>query len=54
MMIREFKILSTGQIWDGYYLQDNSGDVQCLTNKGYEIFFEWEFESVTYPQITQT
>lgn len=48
MMIRQFKILATGQVWDGYYLQDRSGDIQCLTNKGHEIFFEWEFELVTY------
>lgn len=45
-MIREFKILATGQTCDGYYLADGSGDIQCLTNKGHEIFFEWEFEVV--------
>ena len=43
MMIRQFKV--NGQIWDGFYLQDGSGDIQCLTNKGYEIFYEWEFET---------
>ena len=48
MMIRQFKILATGQAWDGYYLNDGSGDIQCLTNKGHEIFFECEFELVTY------
>ena len=47
MMIRQFKILATGQIYDGFYLQDSSGDVQCLTDKGHQIFFEWEFELVT-------
>ena len=47
MMIREFKILATNQIWSGYYLTDGSGDIQCLTNEGHEIFFEWEFELVT-------
>ena len=47
-MIREFKILATNQIWNGYYLSDGGGDIQCLTNKGHEIFFEWEFELVTY------
>ncbi len=46
MMIRQFKILATGQAWDGYYLNDGSGDIQCLTNKGHEIFYQWEFELV--------
>jgi len=43
-MIREFKILATGRVWSGYYLQDGSGDINCLTNKGHEIFYVWEFE----------
>jgi len=45
-MIREFKILATGQVWEGYFLQDGSGDAQILTNKGHEIFYEWEFKLV--------
>ena len=44
MVIRQFRIKATGQVWDGFYLQDGSGDIQCLTNKGHEIFYEWEFE----------
>ena len=44
MMIREFRILATGQTWDGFYLADGSGDIQCKTNKGEEIFYDWEFE----------
>jgi len=43
MMVRQFEV--NGQIWDGFYLQDGSGDIQCLTSKGYEIFFPWEFKT---------
>jgi hypothetical protein len=52
-MIREFKIkdnrrLDFGQVYDGYYLPDGSGDVQVLTPKGHEVLFFWEFELVKY------
>jgi len=47
-MIRKFRILSTAQVWEGFYLQDGSGDIQCLTNKGHEVFFNWEFELIVY------
>lgn len=42
MVIRKFKV--RGQVWDGFYLQDGSGDIQCLTNRGVEIFCAWEIE----------
>jgi len=46
MIIREFKVKSTNQVYEGHYLPDGSGDVQLMTNKGHELFFEWEIELI--------
>lgn len=48
-MIREFEIkdnkrVDFGQVYDGFYLSDGSGDVEVLTRKGREILFTWEFK----------
>ncbi len=53
MVIRQFKITDKrrydfGQIYDGFYLTDGSGDAQVQTWKGSEVIYQWEFELVTY------
>lgn len=45
MMIRQFKVGSN--IYDGYFLPDGSGDIECLTPSGRELFFSWEFELIS-------
>jgi len=51
MMIRSFKITDNkrrdfGIVYDGFYLQDGSGDIQVLTPRGTEILYTWEFSIV--------
>ena len=48
-MVRKFEITDKkrfdfGQVYDGFYLKDGSGDMQCLTNKGHELIHTWEAE----------
>jgi hypothetical protein len=41
MVIRKFRIGEA--IYDGYYLNDGTDDIECLTPHGREIFFSWEY-----------
>lgn len=51
MMIRQFIVIDKrridfGQIYDGFFLTDGSGDAQCITNKGNELMFSWEVKLI--------
>jgi len=35
-----------GQVLEGYYLNDGTGDARVLTNNGPIILYDWEFEYI--------